>query len=124
MEPAFKVEFLPEVDLSTFTPCQDMLMVRHIEAEELKTSGGVILGDKTAEEYRKTVMARGEVIAVGPEIKNKNIVKGATVYYYRQNSTSAVRVAIQAYYIFNEYHIMAVDVSAPIMVSEKTIENL
>ncbi|WP_184160754.1 co-chaperone GroES [Sphingomonas kyeonggiensis] len=49
-----------------FRPLHDRVVVRRIEAEE-KTSGGIIIPDNAKEKPQE-----GEVVAVGPGVRNEN----------------------------------------------------
>jgi len=49
-----------------FRPLHDRVVVRRIEAEE-KTSGGIIIPDTAKEKPQE-----GEVVAVGPGVRNEN----------------------------------------------------
>lgn len=117
MAAPFKVEFLPEIDLATFSTYGDKILIKPADLTTLKTAKGIHLGDKSVDEIVSTVITAGEVILVGPDVKNKSIVPGITVYFYRQNSEGAFRSGSDALFVFNEYHLFGGHPTVPVTVT-------
>lgn len=125
MATPFNIEFLPEIDIDTYQSYGDKILIRPADIAEIKTSKGVHLGDKAADDILKSVITKGEVLSVGADVKNKSIVPGITVYFYRQNSEGAFRVNSEAVFVFNEYHLFGGHPTISVAITaEGEIENM
>jgi len=100
---------LPEVDIDIFRVKADRLLILPDDEQggDLKTPGGVIIGEISTDKIRKTMLTSGTIINLGSTVSDPELKVGMTVFFYRANSIGAIRHGEQVYILFNEYHIEA-----------------
>lgn len=102
----FTVDMLPEINLRTFRPKGNRLLIKPIVVTEVKI-GSVHIGDNQREQMKKMLINKGEVVSVGTDIQDKTIMPGSIVYFFRGNSGGGLRVGSEEYLLFCEYDILA-----------------
>lgn len=105
-------KLLPEVDIDIFQVKADRLLILPDDEKtgDLKTPGGVIIGEVSTDKIRKTMLTQGTIVKVGKDVgaastTGPELQVGMTVFFYRANSIGAIRQGEQVYILFNEYHI-------------------
>ena len=94
-----------------FRPLHDRVLIKVLESEE-KTSGGIIIPDTAKEKPQE-----GEVVAVGPGLKNDNgkvapmDVKVGDVVLFGKWSGTDVKIDGKEYSIMKESDIMGISKS-------------
>lgn len=100
------IDMLPEIDLRTFRPKGNRLLIKPIPIAETKV-GSIHIGDGQVDQIRRTCYNRGTVVLTGTGIEDKEIVPGSTVFFYRHASEGAFRVGQEEHLLYCEYNIVA-----------------
>lgn len=99
------LEMLPEIDIRTFRPKGNRLLISPIVQKNMKI-GGIFIGDVTEAEIRRVTINKGVVVSVGPGVDDKTIEPGCVVHFWRHASGGAFRQGDQELLLFCEYDII------------------
>ena len=115
----FRPEFLEEIELDNFQIDGTKLLIRYEEPKApMKTEGGVHLGETQEGEIRNSVLVKGEIVSVGTDVQNKNYKPGIEVFFYKAQSSGALRIGKNTpLFIYEEYAIYGHNKKKPVKVS-------
>ncbi len=102
---------LPEIDIETFRPKGNRLLIKPIVIEN--KIGSVIIAEQSSDQASKVLINRGVVVSIGSEVLDKEIKPGAVVMFYRAASEGGLRQGQQEYLLMCEYNILA-DIIQPV----------
>ena len=105
---------MPAVDISTLHLTNAQVLIYHEDqnkksGESTKTAGGIILTDKALEEAYLDKITIGTIVAIGPQIQDKEIQPGKRALFYRATSDGGIKgTDDKIYVLFNEYNIRGI----------------
>lgn len=103
-EPQFTVEMLPEIDVRTFVPKGNRLLVKPYTLTSDKI-GSVIAADDTKLKMQKMLINKGVIVSIGPNVEDKLLQPGIEVFFFRGNSAGGLREGNQELLLFQEFAI-------------------
>lgn len=97
-------------DITKFKMRGNRILVRPAEEDCLRTSGGIIIPEQSADKMLKS----GTVISVGPQVTD--IKEGDTVFFNKMSDDGMVRQGNDIYIWYADYAIVATLDNAPMYV--------